>query len=86
MDPKIKTMRAESTTITPHIIIGKSGLTDNVIANIKVELSRNKIVKLKILPSYISDKNKKEVFDEIVEKTSAKLVKAIGFTITLTRR
>jgi RNA-binding protein len=85
MDQKTKSMRSESTILTPNIIIGKNGLTNQVIVNIKTELSKNKLVKLKVLPAYISDKNKKEVFNEIVEKTDAKLVKAIGFTITLTR-
>jgi len=86
MDQKLKSMRSESTTITPNIIIGKSGLTDQVLTNINNELSKNKLVKLKILPNYISDKNKTEVFNEIIEKTGAKSVKIIGFTITLTKR
>ena len=85
MDKQLKSMQSESTTLAPSIIIGKSGLTDQVVANIKQELSKNKLVKLKILPAYISDKNKKEVFNEVIEKTGAKMVKIIGFTITLTK-
>ncbi|MGV8086178.1 MAG: YhbY family RNA-binding protein [Candidatus Woesearchaeota archaeon] len=86
MDKEQKTMRSDSTNITPNIIIGKNGPTDAVIANIKNELSRNKLVKVKILSTYISDKNKSEVFNEIIEKTGSKSVKIIGFTITLTKR
>jgi RNA-binding protein len=86
MDQKLKDMRKESKILNPDIIIGKSGLTDQVIINIKHELSRHKLVKLKILQTYISDKGKSEVFAEIVEKTGAKVVHKIGFTITLTKR
>jgi RNA-binding protein YhbY len=71
---------------TPNMIIGKNGLTEPVIADINELLSRNKLVKLKILPAYIADKDKNAVFDEIAVKTFSKIVQKIGFTITLTRR
>jgi len=86
MDKKIKEMRGESKNINPSIIIGKNGLTDQVIKNIQDELSRHKLVKVKILQAYLSDKNKNDVFDEIIENTGGKVVNKIGFTITLTKR
>lgn len=86
MDKQLKNMRQESKILTPNINIGKNGLTDQVIKNIREELSRNKLVKLKILQSYLEDKDKNEVFEEIAQKTEAKAVHKIGFTITLTRR
>lgn len=86
MDKSQKNMRQESKILAPNINIGKNGLTDQVIKNIKEELSRHKLVKLKILQSYLSDKNKNEVFDDVAAKTGAKIVHKIGFTITLTRR
>lgn len=86
MDEQQKKMRQESKTLTPNMNIGKNGLTDQVIKDIKEKLSKNKLVKLKILSSYLSDKNKNEVFEDVAEKTGAKIVHKIGFTITLTRR
>ncbi|MGV8141430.1 MAG: YhbY family RNA-binding protein [Candidatus Woesearchaeota archaeon] len=86
MDQKLKDMRKESKTLTPNIIIGKNGFTDQVLKNIKEELSKHKLVKLKILQSYISERDKNVVFAEIVEKSGAKVVHKIGFTITLTKR
>jgi RNA-binding protein len=86
MDDKLREMRQESKTMTPNILIGKNGLTDQVIKNIKNELSKYKMVKLKILPAYIADKDKSEVFDDIALKTGAKVVHKIGFTITLTKK
>jgi len=86
MDKQIKAMRSEAMIKTPNMIIGKNGLTEPVIADINELLSRNKLVKLKILPAYIADKDKNAVFDEIAVKTFSKIVQKIGFTITLTRR
>jgi RNA-binding protein len=86
MDQKIKDMRKESNTMTPNIIIGKNGLTEQVLKNIKTELSKYKLVKLKILKSLISETDKNLIFSEIEEKTGAKVVQKIGFTITLTKR
>jgi RNA-binding protein len=86
MDTKFKEMRKESKIMAPNIIIGKNGLTDQVVNNIKSELSKHKLVKLKILKSYISENDKDIVFKDIAEKTGAKVVHTIGFTITLTKR
>jgi len=86
MDKATKDMRKESKTLTPNIIIGKNGLTDQVIENIKSEISRRKLVKLKILQAYITDKDKNKVFEDIAEKTNAKIVQKIGFTISLARK
>ncbi len=86
MDQKLKDMRRESKTMAPDIIIGKNGLSDQIIKNIKSELSRHKLVKIKILKSYISETGKDTVFDDIETRTGAKVVHKIGFTITLTKR
>jgi RNA-binding protein len=85
MDKKIKDMRKESKTMTPNITIGKNGLTDSVLNNIKVELVKHKLVKIKILKTYISENDKESVFKDIAEKSGAKVVHKIGFTITLTK-
>jgi RNA-binding protein len=86
MDHKLKDMRKISKIMNPNIIIGKNGLTEQVLENIRLELSKHEIVKLRILQTYISDKGKEKVFAEIAEKTSAKIIHKIGFTITLTKR
>jgi putative YhbY family RNA-binding protein len=86
MDAKLKEMRQESKNMTPNMIIGKNGFTDTVVARIKEDLAKHKMVKLKILQTYISDKDKNEVFSDIATKTDAKIVDKIGFTLTLTRK
>jgi len=86
MDEKTKQLRKESKILSPGIIIGKNGLSDNVVKNIKTELSKNKIVKIRILKSYIDSAGKDRAFKEIEENTDARVVHKIGFTISLTKR
>ena len=86
MDKKLKEMRSVSKNMDASIIIGKNGLSEQVIENIKESLSRDTLVKLKILPSLVEDLSKEKLFEEIALKTGAKVVQRIGFTITLTKR
>ncbi len=86
MDKVFKELRKESKILAPNIIIGKNGLTDGVIRNINFELNKQKIVKIKILKSYIDTAGKDKTFADIAEKTGAKVVQKIGFTISLTKR
>ena len=58
------------------INIGKSGVNDNVIEEIKRQLKANEIVKLKFAKNIARDKDK--YIDEIVTKTKAKLIDEIG--------
>lgn len=86
MDTKLKEMRSESKSMDPTITIGKNGLTDQVVSNIKDELSRRRLVKIKILPSIVEESGKDKLFEEIISKSEAKVIQKIGFTITLTKR
>lgn len=86
MDKKTKQLRSESRSLTPRFIIGKNGLSDGAIKNIVEELKKTKLVKIRILPSFIEDKNKKEIAQEIILKTNSKLVDLVGFTLTITRK
>ena len=58
------------------INIGKSGVNDNVIEEIKRQLKANEIVKLKFAKNIARDKDK--YIDEIVSKTKAQLIDVRG--------
>ena len=58
------------------INIGKSGINNNVIEEIKRQLEANEIVKLKFAKNIAKDKDK--YIDEIISKTKAKLVDVRG--------
>ena len=54
MDEKIKKLRGIGTTLNAKFNIGKNGITDNVVSNIKNELKKESLVKIRILKNYIA--------------------------------
>ena len=56
--------------------IGKAGVNDNVIEEIKRQLKANEIVKLKFAKNIA--KNKDDYIDDIVQKTRSKLIDVRG--------
>ena len=66
------------------INIGKSGVNDNVIEEIKRQLNANEIVKLKCAKNITRDKDK--YIDEIVSKTRAKLIDVRGHVAVIYKK
>jgi RNA-binding protein len=63
--------------------IGKAGLTDSVIEEIRKQLKKRKIIKVKFLPSHASGKDKKQFAGELARKTGAIVVSQVGFVVVL---
>ncbi len=66
------------------INIGKSGVNDNVIEEIKRQLEANEIVKLKFAKNIA--RNKDDYIDEIVSKTRARLVDVRGHVAVIYKK
>ena len=66
------------------INIGKSGINDNVIEEIKRQLKANEIVKLKFAKNIA--RNKDDYIDEIVSKTRAQLVDVRGHVAVIYKK
>lgn len=66
------------------INIGKAGVNDNVIEEIKRQLKANEIVKLKFAKNIARDKD--TYIDEILEKTRAKLVDVRGHVAVIYKK
>ncbi|MFC1691198.1 YhbY family RNA-binding protein, partial [Nanoarchaeota archaeon] len=80
---KLPHYKAGGESIEPVVRIGKNGLTPAIIDEIKNQLRKRKIIKIKILKSALQQKTKKEFSDEIAEKTGSNLLKLIGSVIIL---
>ena len=78
-----KELIKESKNIEPILRIGKNGLTETVLKDIKDHLRKRKLIKVKFLRAFIKDKNKKEVAKEIADKTDSELIQLIGFVVVL---
>ena len=66
------------------INIGKLGVNDNVIEEIKRQLKANEIVKLKFAKNIARDKD--TYIDEIVSKTRSKLVDVRGHVAVIYKK
>ena len=66
------------------INIGKAGVNDNVIEEIKRQLEANVIVKLKFAKNIARDKD--DYIDEIVTKTRAKLIDVRGHVAVIYKK
>jgi len=79
-------LRSKAKTLEPIIRIGKKGLTEAIIEEIKKLLKKRKLIKVKMLKSVLENKDKKEVIKELVNKTNAVLIEAVGFIVVLARK
>ena len=83
MDENIKQLRKKSHDLAPAIHVGKLGITESLIAELKLQLKKKRLIKVKILRGALDFKNKDELAEEIVKKTNALLVRKVGMVVTL---
>ncbi len=63
--------------------IGKAGLTPAVTEEIRRQIKKRKIIKIKFLPGHAKGKDKKEFAMELARKTGARVVSQVGFVVIL---
>ncbi len=68
-------------TIDPTVHVGKEGLTEGIVKEIKAQVKRHKLIKVRVLPA--ADMDKDAVAEELAQRTGAKVVDTRGFTILL---
>ena len=69
--------------IEPTIRIGKNGLTEGTITEIKKQLKKRKIIKIKLLRSFAEREEKDESARKIAELTNSMILERKGFVVTL---
>ena len=65
------------------VIVGREGLSDNLLKSAKDTLLAHELIKVKLGPN--CPLNKKEAAEQLAQKTSAAMVQLIGKTILLYR-
>ncbi len=78
---KIDSVKANSA----QFIVGKGGLTENLLLTIKKKLNKEKIIKIKILKTALDSKDigRKEFAELIAQQLGANLIEIRGYTIIL---
>ena len=76
-------LRSRGRTLSPIMNIGKEGLTPAVVKEIKEQLRKKKLIKIKMLGTVADTKDKKAIAKELAELTDSVLVDHIGFVYVL---
>ena len=72
MDSKVRAkLRSIASTIQPSVIIGKDGLTENVVKQINMDLDARELVKITVLEN---DIDYKALLNEVAQKAHAEPV------------
>ena len=78
-----KELRKRAHSLKPVVSIGKNGLTEAVLDELKGALKRDKLVKVKLAAGAVENYGKEGLLPDILDTTGAELVEKKGFTIVL---
>ena len=67
--------------LKPTVWIGKKGLTEGILREIKLQLESKKLIKIKVLKSIRHEFP--QILERIKQESGADEVKKVGFTIIL---
>lgn len=70
-------------TLKPTVWIGKKGLTDSQAKEIKSQLGKKSLIKIKVLKNALGKVTIKEIAARIAEDASAEIVSVVGLVIVL---
>jgi len=76
-----KELIKKGSELDPTIHVGKEGLSEGIIEEVKAQVKRSKLVKVRVLPA--ADQDKDEVAEELAQRTGAKVVEPRGFPVLL---
>ena len=86
IDPKrIKELRAKGKALVPIVQIGKDGLTENILTEIKKQLRTRKLIKIKASPAFFDGKDKKAEARALAESLKADVIDQVGFVIVVAK-
>jgi len=85
LNNKQKTLlRSMSHKLKPVVMIGSSGLSENVISALEEALDHHELIKVKV--SAADRKDRDQIIDEILEKCVAEKIQRVGNMVTIYRR
>ena len=79
-------LRSKAKLLEPVIRIGKNGLSEGAVEEIKKQLKKKKLIKIKILKSALISQNRKELAKELSEKTNSEIIEQVGLIIVLNKK
>ncbi|MBP2030844.1 RNA-binding protein [Methanohalophilus levihalophilus] len=78
-------LRSEASQLKPLLNVGKKGLDDSVIDEIKKQLKARRLIKIKVLRSAEEEMDVKAIGEELSRLTSSELIDVRGRAVVLYR-
>jgi RNA-binding protein len=80
---ELKKLRKNSLTLEPILRLGKNGLTQGVISEIKTLVKKRGMIKIKLLKSFVMQMPANIALEKILHETHAQLVQKTGNVIVI---
>ncbi|MBN2110318.1 MAG: YhbY family RNA-binding protein [Methanosarcinaceae archaeon] len=82
---KLYKLKAEAAGLKPILNIGKNGITDPVIEEVKKQLKAYRLVKIKMLRTIPGGEDIRDAAQKLAESTKSTLIEIRGNTVVLYR-
>ena len=79
-------LKLKAKSLEPIVRIGKNGLTEGIVNEMIRQLKKKKLIKVKLLKSFVQDRNKKELIEEISSATDSEVIDLVGFVVVLRKK
>ena len=76
-------LRAQAHHLDPILQVGKSGVTENLVEQVRLALEAHELIKISILQN--CDQDRHEVAEQLAGGTGADLIQVLGKTVVLYR-
>jgi len=78
-----RSLKAKAHSLNPVVMTGAKGLTDNVLAEIEVNLDAHELIKIKLVAE--NKEERKAMIERIITHTGAELIQTIGHVAAIYR-
>lgn len=80
-----RSLKQQAQQMRPSIIIGKQGLSENAIIQIKKYLQANKLCKVKLSRNFLDsqEKDRKVLAEQLATSTESEIINQVGFVVVL---
>jgi RNA-binding protein len=79
-------IKQKAKLLRPTIQIGKNGVTESLIEEIKKQIKKSRLVKIKLLKGFVEANDRKKVSKEIADETDSVLIDQVGNVIVLRKK
>ena len=80
---KLHELKAEASQLKPIMNIGKNGITDTVVEEIRKHLKTSHLIKVKMLKSSREEKETTTIAEELAQATASDIIEIRGNNVVL---